>query len=63
MIKKLYLNFKDFMDKKNYHYLICNGDANSYQTHGGLPFNFFKVANKNGLVKKAVSLNYNKLFF
>ena len=49
------------MDKKYYDYLICNGDANSQLKHGGLPFNLFKAANKNGLIVRAVSLNYRKL--
>jgi len=42
-------------------YLICNGDANSYITHGGLPFNLFKEAKRQGLIDNAVSLNYKKL--
>ena len=45
----------------NKRYLICNGDANSYITHGGLPYNLFKTANKYGLIDKAISLDYNKL--
>lgn len=49
------------MNKQNYHYLICNGDANSPLKHGGLPFNLFKAAKKKGLIDKAVSLNYKKL--
>ena len=49
------------MDKENYDYLICNGDANSYLKHGGLPFNLFKVAKKEGLIDKAVSFNNRKL--
>ena len=49
------------MDKNYYDYLICNGDANSQLKHGGLPFNLFKAANKNGLIVRAVTLNYRKL--
>ncbi len=51
------------MYKENYHYLICNGDANSYKKHGGLPYNLFKAANYLGLIDSAVSLNYNKLMY
>ena len=42
-------------------YLICNGDANSYTTHGGLPYNFFKAAKQYELIDKAISLDYQKL--
>ena len=42
-------------------YLICNGDAKSYITHGGLPFNLFKEANRQGVIDYAVTLNYKKL--
>ena len=51
------------MDKRSYHYFICNGDVNSYKTHGGLPFNFFKAAHKFGLIERAVTLNYRKLLY
>lgn len=49
------------MNKENYNYLICNGDANSYLNHGGLPFNLFKAGNNFGLIKGAASLDYRKL--
>ena len=49
------------MKKLNKRYLICNGDANSYTTHGGLPYNFFKTAKQYGLIDKAISLDYQKL--
>ena len=49
------------MKKLNKRYLICNGDANSYTTHGGLPYNFFKSAKLYGLIDKAISLDYQKL--
>ena len=34
------------MKKISKRYLICNGDANSYSTHRGLPYNLFKTAKK-----------------
>ncbi len=49
------------MKKLNKRYLICNGDANSYTTHGGLPYNFFKTGKQYGLIDKAISLDYQKL--
>ena len=49
------------MNKENYNYLICNGDANSYLKHGGLPFNLFQAANNIELIQSAVSLDYRKL--
>ena len=49
------------MKKFNKRYLICNGDANSYITHGGLPYNLFKTSKKYGLIDKAISLDYQKL--
>ena len=49
------------MTKLKKRYLICNGDANSYTTHGGLPYNFFKSAKQYGLIDKAISLDYQKL--
>ena len=49
------------MKKLNNRYLICNGDANSYTTHGGLPYNFFKTAKQYGLIDKAISLDLQKL--
>ena len=49
------------MKKLNKRYLICNGDANSYTTHGGLPYNFFKAAKQYELIDKAISLDYQKL--
>jgi len=49
------------MKRLNKRYLICNGDANSYITHGGLPYNLFKTAKEYGLIDKAVSLDYQKL--
>ena len=51
------------MKKFKKRYLICNGDANSYITHGGLPYNLFQTAKQNGLVDKAISLDYQKLKF
>ena len=49
------------MKKFNKRYLICNGDANSYITHGGLPYNLFKTSKKYGLIDNAISLDYQKL--
>ena len=49
------------MKKSRKRYLICNGDANSYITHGGLPYNLFKTAEQHGLIDKAISLDYKKL--
>ena len=49
------------MNKGNYNYLICNGDATSYLKHGGLPFHLFKAGSNNGLIKVAASLDYRKL--
>ena len=49
------------MKKLNKRYLICNGDANSYITHGGLPYNFFKTAKQYGLIDTAIRLDYQKL--
>ena len=49
------------MIKVNKRYFICNGDANSYTTHGGLPFNLFKTAKEYGLIDNAISLDYQKL--
>ena len=48
------------MKKLNKRYLICNGDANSYTTHGGLPYNLFKTAKQYGLIDNAISLDYQK---
>tara|TARA_S200000501_G_scaffold357917_1_gene382094 strand:- start:33 stop:1166 length:1134 start_codon:yes stop_codon:yes gene_type:complete len=45
----------------NKRFLICNGDANSYTTHGGLPYNLFKTAKQYGLISNAISLDYQKL--
>jgi len=42
-------------------YLICNGDVNSYRTHGGLPYNLYKAGLKNGIFQHSISLNYNKV--
>ena len=55
------IKLKIFMAKRPPRYLICNGDANSYITHGGLPFSLFKEASNQGLLDYAVSLNYRKL--
>ena len=49
------------MKKLKKRYLICNGDANSYITHGGLPYNLFKTAKQYGLIDQAISLDYKKL--
>ena len=49
------------MKKQNKRYLICNGDANSHATHGGLPYNLFKNAKQYGLIDNAFSLDYQKL--
>lgn len=49
------------MENISKRYLICNGDANSYITHGGLPYNLFKNAKKYGLIDEAISLDYQKL--
>tara|TARA_S200000501_G_scaffold365461_1_gene398940 strand:+ start:3681 stop:4820 length:1140 start_codon:yes stop_codon:yes gene_type:complete len=49
------------MKNLNKRYLICNGDANSYITHGGLPYNLFKNAKHYGLIDYAISLDYHKL--
>ena len=49
------------MKKLNKRYLICNGDATSHITHGGLPYNLFKTAKKYGLIDKAICLDYRKL--
>ena len=49
------------MTKSHPRILICNGDANSYITHGGLPFNLFKEARNQGLIDYAASLNYKKI--
>ena len=51
------------MNKIYYDYLICNGDANSPLKHGGMPFNLFQAAKKEGLIKNAVSLKYRKLIY
>ena len=51
------------MKKLSKRYLICNGDANSHTTHGGLPYNLFKTAKKYGLIDNAISLDYRKLRF
>ena len=49
------------MVKVKKRYLICSGDANSYITHGGLPYNLFKTGKQYGLIDKAISLDYQKL--
>ncbi len=49
------------MKKLKKRYLICNGDANLYNTHGGLPYNLFKTAKEYGFIDEAVSLDYQKL--
>ena len=49
------------MSKKIPRFLICNGDPNSYLTHGGLPYNLLKTSKKYGFIDSAISLNYRKL--
>ncbi len=49
------------MKKLNKRYLICNGDAKSPITHGGLPYNLFNTAKQYGLIDNAISLDYQKL--
>ncbi len=49
------------MFKKVPRFLICNGDPNSYLTHGGLPYNLLKESKKYGLLDSGISLNYKKL--
>ena len=49
------------MYKKIPRFLICNGDPNSYKTHGGLPYNLFITSKKHGFIDSAISLNYSKL--
>tara|TARA_Y100000589_G_scaffold164513_2_gene156381 strand:+ start:1438 stop:2571 length:1134 start_codon:yes stop_codon:yes gene_type:complete len=42
-------------------YLVCNGDVNSYRTHGGLPFNLFNAGLKEGIFQHAITLDYKKI--
>ena len=55
------INLLIFMPNNLPCYLFCNGDAKSYMNHGGLPFNLFKEAKRQGVVDYAVSFDYKKL--
>lgn len=39
-------------------YLLCNGDANSHLTHGGLPFFLLKKGKEQDLIDKGITLRY-----